>query len=64
DFTIVDMNKKIVIKNENIESKCGWSPFHGFEFKGAPVATIVDGKIKMKNGEIIGNPEGKPLKFR
>jgi dihydroorotase len=64
DFTIVDMNKKIVIKNENIESKCGWSPFDGFEFKGAPVATIVDGKIKMKNGEIIGNPEGKPLKFR
>ena len=29
DFTIVDMNKKIVIKNENIESKCGWSPFNG-----------------------------------
>ncbi len=27
DFTIVDMNKKIVIKNEKIESKCGWSPF-------------------------------------
>ena len=26
DFTIVDMNKKIQIKNENIESKCGWSP--------------------------------------
>ena len=23
DFTIVDMNKKIEIKNENIESKCG-----------------------------------------
>jgi len=27
DFTIVDMNKKIIIKNENIESKCGWTPF-------------------------------------
>ena len=23
DFTIVDMNKKIVIENKNIESKCG-----------------------------------------
>ena len=64
DFTIVDMNKKIVIKNENIESKCGWSPFDGFEFKGTPVATIVDGQIKMKEGKIIGKPEGKPLKFR
>ena len=63
DFTIVDMNKKIVIKNENIESKCKWSPFNGFEFKGTPVATIIDGKIKMKNGKIIGEPEGKPLVF-
>ena len=41
DFTIVDINKKILIKNENIESKCGWSPFDGAEFKGAPVATII-----------------------
>jgi len=63
DFTIVDMNKTIEIKNENIESKCGWSPFNGDKFKGTPVATIVDGKIKMKDGKIIGDPEGKPLIF-
>ena len=29
DFTIVDMNKKIIIENDKIESKCGWSPFNG-----------------------------------
>ena len=63
DFTIVDMNKKIVIKNENIESKCSWSPFDRFEFKGTPVSTIVAGKIKMKNGRILGEPEGCPLVF-
>ena len=63
DFTIVDMNKTIEIKNENIESKCGWSPFNGFKFKGTPVATIVSGKIKMKDGKILGEPEGTPLKF-
>ena len=63
DFTIVDMNKIIVIKNENMESKCGWSPFNGFEFKGTPMATIIAGKIKMKEGEILGEPEGMPLKF-
>ncbi len=63
DFTIVDMNKKILIKNENIESKCGWSPFNGVEFKGTPVATIIAGKTKMKDGKILGNPEGTPLKF-
>ena len=63
DFTIVDMNKKIVIKNENIESKCGWSPFNDVEFKGTPVATIIAGKTKMKDGKIIGDPEGTPLEF-
>ena len=63
DFTIVDMNKKITIKNENIESKCGWSPFNGFEFKGSPVYTIVNGNIKFNNGNIIGEPEGLPLIF-
>ena len=63
DFTIVDMNKDIKIQNKNIESKCGWSPFDGFIFKGSPVATIINGKIKMQNGKILGNPEGQPLDF-
>jgi len=63
DFTIVDMEKKILIQNEKIESKCGWSPFDGLEFKGMPVATIINGKTKMKDGKIIGQPEGKPLIF-
>ena len=63
DFTIIDMNKVIEIKNEKIESKCGWSPFSGHKFKGTPVATIVNGKIKMKDGVILGDPEGAPLQF-
>ena len=63
DFTIVDMNKKILIKNNNIESKCGWSPFDSFEFKGTPVLTIVGGQIKMRDGQILGEPDGKPLFF-
>ena len=63
DFTIIDMNKVIEIKNEKIESKCGWSPFNGHKFKGTPVATIINGKIKMKDGVILGDPEGAPLQF-
>jgi len=57
------MNKKIVIRNESIESKCKWSPFNGFEFEGTPIFTIISGKIKMKDGKILGEPEGTPLKF-
>ena len=63
DLTIVDMNKKIMIKNKDIESKCGWSPFDGFEFKGTPISTIINGLIKMRDGKILGEPEGTPLVF-
>ena len=64
DFTIVDLNKIIEIKNDKIESKCGWSPFDGYKFKGTPIATIINGEIKMKNGKILGNPSGKPILFK
>ena len=63
DFTIVDLNRVIEIKNERIESKCGWSPFDGYKFKGMPVATIINGEIKMKDGMILGEPAGKAIEF-
>ena len=63
DFTIIDLNKVIEIKNEKIESKCGWSPFDGYKFKGTPVATIINGEIKMKDGIILGDPTGEALEF-
>jgi dihydroorotase len=63
DFTIIDLNKVIEIRNEDIQSKCGWSPFNGYKFKGTPVVTIVNGEIKMKNGKILGKPSGKPILF-
>ena len=57
------MYKKILVQNKNIESKCGWSPFNGLEFKGTPVVTIVNGEIKMKNGQLLGQASGKPMLF-
>ena len=60
---VVDMNKKHIVKNQEIESKCKWSPFNEYEFKGKPEITIINGKIKMKNGKISGDPEGLPLNF-
>ena len=64
DLTVVNMNEKILIKNENIESKCKWSPFDGMKFKGKPVLTVVNGLIKMENGKILGDPSGKPMLFK
>ena len=62
DLTIVDMNKDVVIKDNWIESKCGWTPFNNYKVKGFPVATIINGEIVMENGK-INKSNGKPLVF-
>jgi len=62
DLTIVDMNKDVVIKDNWIESKCGWTPFNNYKVKGFPVATIINGEIVMENGK-INKSIGKPLVF-
>lgn len=43
DWTIVDLDLEKEVKNENLKTKCKWSPFAGIKLKGWPVATIVHG---------------------
>ena len=63
DFTITDMNKEVIIKNEMIASKCGWTPFNNHKVKGFPVGTIVNGILVMSKGKVIEESKGTPLKF-
>lgn len=61
DLTIVDLKKKHTLSHKEMASKCGWTPFDGQEVVGMPVATILSGKVVMKNGEISGPPRGRPI---
>ena len=63
DLTIVDMNKEVIIKNEMIASKCGWTPFNNHKIKGFPVGTIINGNLVMSDGKVILESKGMPLKF-
>ena len=63
DITIVDMNKEVVLKDEMIASKCGWTPFNNYKVKGFPVGTIINGNLVMSEGKILIKSKGKPLKF-
>ena len=63
DLTITDMNKEVIIKNEMIASKCGWTPFNNYKVKGFPVGTIVNGNLVMSDGKVIIESKGTPLKF-
>ena len=63
DLTIADMNKEVVIKDEMIASKCGWTPFNNHKVRGFPVGTIVNGVLVMSDGKVIKESKGTPLKF-
>lgn len=45
DFILVDMNKKIVLSDNSLKTKCGWSPYAGRELQGWPVYTLLKGKV-------------------
>jgi dihydroorotase len=45
DITILDHNRNITVDKEKFRSKSRNTPFHGWTLKGAPVMTIVGGRI-------------------
>lgn len=63
DFTLVDMKHSREITDDWSASKSGWTPFHGRTVKGWPMATIVRGKIVMRDDELVGPSQGEPVKF-
>ncbi|MBB65212.1 MAG: dihydroorotase [Waddliaceae bacterium] len=45
DFVLIDPNTSTSVENEKLKTKCRWSPFAGWELKGWPVFTILDGRV-------------------
>lgn len=45
DWVIVDFKKEKVIKDNELKTKCGWSPYSGRKLTGAIVATIIAGQV-------------------
>ena len=63
DLTIVDLKAKKTITHDQQATRCGWTPFDGVEATGWPMATIVRGRVVMKDGELIGSAHGRPVRF-
>ncbi len=36
-FTVLDIDHPLIVKKENLKTKCGWSPFEGMSFPGRAV---------------------------
>jgi len=63
DLTVIDLDKVQKVRNEDVMSKCGWTPYNGMTLKGWPVMTIVNGNVVFDNGKIINKFKGKEVDF-
>ncbi len=63
DFSIVDLKKRWIFEDDDVESGCGWDLYAGAEFTGQVKGTIVRGKIIMWDDEIVADPSGRPVCF-
>lgn len=62
DLAIIDLNLEREVKNDELFTKCKWSPFDGWKLKGWPVITIVNGNIVFDNGK-INNVKAKEIQY-
>ena len=63
DFTVVDLKAERTIRHEDMANRSGWTPFDGFVAKAWPMATIVRGRIVMRDDEVIAPGLGEPMRF-
>jgi dihydroorotase len=45
-------------------TRSGWTPFDGMEVTGWPKATIIRGKVVMRDDEIVAPSLGQPVRFQ
>jgi dihydroorotase len=64
DLVLVDLHRPWTVSSENIQSKCGWSPFDGYRFRSSVETTIVSGHLAWHAGRIDPKVPGQPLSFR
>lgn len=61
DLTIVDLESPWTVSQENIVSKCGWSPLNGTTFHTLVTHTFVNGNLVYHNGQFNETVKGKAL---
>jgi dihydroorotase len=63
DLTLVDLKARRTIRQSWIASRCAWTPFDGLAVTGWPIATIVRGRVVMRDDQLIGTPIGDMVRF-
>ncbi|MBA3921182.1 MAG: dihydroorotase [Nostocaceae cyanobacterium] len=63
DLVLVDLDTYRPVLREELLTKCGWSPFEGWNLTGWPVTTIVGGQVVFDHGKLDTEVRGQALSF-
>ncbi len=63
DLVLVDLQHYRPVLREELQTKCGWSPFESWNLTGWPVVTIVGGKVVYRQGKLNTSVRGEALTF-
>lgn len=54
DLVMVDLDREYEIRDQDVLSLIGWTPYAGRKVRGQPVRTIVRGRTVYLDGEVVG----------
>jgi dihydroorotase len=63
DLSIVDLERQHTFSDAEMANKAGWTPFAGMTVTGWPVMAVIRGNVVMREGQLVGKPIGKPVRF-
>jgi len=63
DLVLIDPQAPWTVSKENIDYKCGWSPFEGTTFKSRITHTFVNGVLAYENGKFPNRTHGERITF-
>ena len=64
DLAVVDLDARTTVDRPSVRYKCGWSPLEGETFGAAVTLTVLNGRVVYRDGDICGEPAGRPLEFK
>jgi dihydroorotase len=56
DIAIVDLGREFEIRDEDVLSKIGWTPYAGRRIRGVVESTFVRGREVYRDGAVVGEP--------
>jgi len=56
DIVLVDPDAEQVLRNEDMLSRAGWTPYDGMRVRGKPVLTMLRGEVIARDGKVTAQP--------